>query len=113
MVRGEIWWANLPDPAGSGPGYRRPVIILQSDAFNKSRISTVVCAVITSNTELAKAPGNVLLSKRESKLPRESVVNVSQIITLDKKLLTECAGAVSRSVLRQVEDGIRLVMELG
>ncbi len=83
IVRGDIWWAELPAPVGSAPGYRRPVLVLQSDDFNSSRIATVVVAVITRNIELARAPGNVLLTPRESGLPVESAVNVSQIITRD------------------------------
>jgi len=89
MQRGDIWWANLPDPVGSGPGYRRPVLVIQADSFNRSRIKTVVVAVITKNTALAAAPGNVLLPASDSNLPVDSVINVSQIITLDKLLLTE------------------------
>jgi mRNA interferase MazF len=112
VVRGEIWWADLPDPSGSGPGFRRPVIIIQSDAFNKSRINTVICAVITSNTKLANAPGNVLLSKNDSNLSKESVINVSQIITLDKSILTECVGTVNKSIIKQFENGIKLVFDL-
>lgn len=112
MVRGEIWWAALPEPSGSEPGYRRPVLILQSDAFNRSRIQTVICLVITSNLKLAEAPGNVLLQKTDSNLPRSSVVNVSQIITLDKSFLTECVGSVSGNMMKQIEEGIRLVLDL-
>ena len=112
MVRGEIWWANLPAPSGSGPGFRRPVIIIQSDAFNKSKINTIICAVITSNTKLANAPGNVLLSKNESNLSKESVINVSKIITLDKSILTECVGTVNKNKIKQIENGIKLVFDL-
>ena len=91
MLRGEIWWAELPKPRRSEPGYRRPLLIVQSDDFNRSRISTVIVAVITSNLRLALAPGNVALSKKASGLPKKSVVNVSQIITIDKSLLKEKA----------------------
>ena len=84
MQRGEIWWASLPEPVGSEPGYRRPVLIVQSDDFNRSRISTIIAVVITSNTRLAQAPGNVLLTKKLSGLLRDSVANISQIITVDK-----------------------------
>lgn len=110
--RGEVWWTDLPDPAGSAPGYRRPVFILQSDSFNRSRISTVVVAVITKNTALGEAPGNVSLTRGQSGLPVDSVVNVSQIITIDKGMLMEFVARVSAKKLRQVEDGIRLVLEL-
>lgn len=112
MKRGELWWADLPEPAGSEPGFRRPVLILQSDDFNRSRIKTVVCAAITSNTNLAAAPGNVLLSKRSVNLGRESVVNVSQIVTLDKSFLGERVGKLQAAKLREVDEGVRLVLAL-
>lgn len=110
MTRGEIWWADLPDPTNSEPGYRRPVLITQSDAFNQSRINTVICIVLTSNIRLAQAPGNILLQIKESNLPKDSVVNVSQIITLDKSFLSECAGSVSEKIMAKVEMGIKLVL---
>jgi mRNA interferase MazF len=110
--RGSIWWADLPSPSGAGPGYRRPILILQADAFNSSRIATVIGIAITSNLRLAAAPGNVLLPAAESGLPRNSVINVSQIITLDKDDLDEPAGAVSARILTAVEQGIRLVLDL-
>ena len=112
MVRGEIWWAELPEPSGSEPGFRRPVLVLQSDAFNRSRIKTVICSVITSNLDLAEAPGNVLLRESDSNLPRSSVVNVSQVITLDKLFLSECVGTISRRLMKQVDEGVRLVLDL-
>jgi len=94
MQRGEIWWANLPTPRRSEPGYRRPVLIIQQDDFNRSRIATVIAAVLTSNLRLQAAPGNVLLRSRDSGLPKDSVVNVSQLDTLDKSILTERVAAV-------------------
>ena len=112
MKRGEIWWADLPEPSGSEPGFRRPVLILQSNDFNRSRINTVVAAAITSNTKLAMAPGNVLLSRRSVNLGRESVVNVSQIVTLDKTVLSERVGRLQPVKLREVEAGVRLVLAL-
>ncbi len=112
MVRGEIWWASLSEPAGSGPGYRRPVLVIQSNPFNKSKIYTVVCAVITSNLRFGNAPGNVTLSKKESKLPKDSVINVSQIVTLDKSFLTERVSSISISKMDRVDSGIRLVLNL-
>jgi len=112
VKRGEIWWANLPEPSGSEPGFRRPVLILQSDDFNRSRINTVVAAAITSNTKLASAPGNVLLSRRSVHLGRESVVNVSQIVTLDKTFLSELVGRLQPAKLREVDEGVRLVLAL-
>jgi len=110
--RGEIWWASLGDPRGSEPGYRRPVLVIQSDAFNRSRISTVLVAVITSNLRLADAPGNVRLSQRYSGLRKESVVNVSQVLTLDKRYLAERAGKAPPSVMESVDEGLRLVLSL-
>ncbi len=112
MRRGEIWWATLPAPAGSEPGFRRPVLIVQADEFNRSRIRTVIAVAITSNVFLAGAPGNISLSKRSAGLGRESVVNVSQVITLDTRFLTERVGRLSERKLRQVEDGLRLVLAL-
>ena len=87
--RGDIWWASLPEPTGSEPGYRRPVVIVQADAYNRSRLATVVGVILTSNLSLAQAPGNVLLRRQITGLPRDSVANVSQIVTLDKSFLTE------------------------
>jgi len=110
--RGEVWWATLPEPAGSGPGYRRPVLIVQANEFNESRIHTVIVAVVTSNLRLAEAPGNVLCRARETKLSKDSVVNVSQLLTVDKSLLTERIAALPTGTLRKVEDGLRLVLNL-
>jgi mRNA interferase MazF len=99
MKRGEIWWASLPEPSGSRRGYRRPVLVVQSDPFNQSRIATVIAAALTSNTELALAPGNVLVKPRTSGLSKESVINVSQLITLDRKFLTERVKTLDQSVM--------------
>ena len=110
MKHGEIWWAELPDPAGSGPGYKRPVLIVQSDEFNESKIQTVVCIVITSNLKLAEAPGNLLIKAKDSHLNKDSVINVSQIITLDKSVLIEFVGVVSKSILKKITAGIKLVL---
>jgi len=110
--RGEIWWASLPDPKGSEPGYRRPVLVIKSDAFNRSRINSVVVAAITSNVRLADAPGNVRLTRRQSKLTRASVVNVSQILTLDKQFFTERVSRLSTAVLAEVESGLRIVLSM-
>jgi mRNA interferase MazF len=112
MVRGEIWWAELPEPTGSNPGYRRPVLVLQSDAFNKSRIGTVICAAITSNLKLAEAPGNVMLRESDTGLSRPSVVNVSQIVTLNRSFLRECVGSISQRMMKKIESGVRLVLDL-
>ena len=110
--RGEIWWAELPEPQGSGPGYKRPLFIIQSNEFNESKINTVIAAIITTNLRLAEAPGNIMLSKKQSKLPKESVINVSQIITLDKSFLTEKVNSLPVPVMLQVDEGMRLVLNL-
>ena len=112
MRRGDIRWASLPTPDGAGPGFRRPLIVVQSNEFNDSRIQTVICAVITSNTRLANAPGNVLLSKKASGLKRESVANVSQLNTLDRQFLSEAVGRLPAKKLREVDDGIRLALAI-
>jgi mRNA interferase MazF len=112
MRRGEIWWASLSDPVGSGPGFRRPVLVVQSDDFNESAIRTMICAVVTSNLHLADAPGNIRLPRRVSGLARESVVNVSQLITLDKRLLTARVGRLASETLRNVDAGMRLALAL-
>jgi mRNA interferase MazF len=100
IAQGEIWWADLPSPTGSGPGFRRPVVVLQGDALNRSRLATVICAVLTSNLEWAKAPGNLLLRKRGTGLPKDSVANVSQIVTLDRQLFSDRTGHLSQNQLR-------------
>ena len=110
IAQGEIWWADLDLPTGSEPGFRRPVIVVQSDAFNRSRISTVVCVALTSNLKWANAPGNMLLEAKATGLAKDSVVNVSQVVTLDKAALTERVGRVSRAKLQLVIDGINLVL---
>ncbi len=112
MHRGEIWWASLPRPTGSAPGYRRPVLVIQANEFNDSRIQTVVVAAITSSVRLAAAPGNVLCGRRDTGLSRTSLVNVSQVLTVDKRLLTQRVGVLPSRLLRQVEDGLRLVLAL-
>lgn len=110
--RGEIWWADLAEPRRSEPGYRRPVLVIQADPFNRSRIQTAVVAVITGNLELAEAPGNVLLPARSSGLRRDSVVNVSQLLTLDRAFLTEHAGTLTPRLQRAVDEGLRMVLQL-
>jgi mRNA interferase MazF len=112
VQRGEIWWASLPSPRGSGPGYRRPVVVVQSDAFNRSRIQTVIVAVITSNVFLARAPGNVVLLRSQSGLPKDSVVNVSQLITLDQSYMTERVGRLRSRQMQALEEGLRLVLSI-
>ncbi len=110
ISQGEIWWADLPEPAGSGPGLRRPVVVVQGDAMNRSRIATVVCVPLTSNLRWADAPGNVLLVARLSGLPKDSVANVSQLVALDKNLLTERAGKISRAKVELLLSGIDVVL---
>jgi mRNA interferase MazF len=110
--RGEIWWADLPEPRRSEPGYRRPVLVIQGNSFNRSRIQTVIVAVITSNTELADAPGNLLLRPGQTGLPRDSVVNVSQLMTLDRSFFTEHIGTLPRRLQNFVDEGLRTVLEL-
>ncbi len=112
MKRGEIWWATLADPVGSEPGYRRPVLVVQSDEFNESRIRTVVVLTLTSNLRLASAPGNVPCRKTETGLPRESVVNVSQAATINKTRLTQRVGRLPARLMQQVESGLRSVLGL-
>ena len=112
MQRGDIWWATLRSPIGSEPGHKRPVLIIQSDEFNESRINTVVVVVLTSNLRLKAAPGNVFLSKRSTKLPKDSVANVSQVVTLDKSFLTNKISRLTRDKMIHVDDGIRLVLNL-
>jgi mRNA interferase MazF len=112
IERGEIWWADLPEPIGSGPGYRRPVLIIQADTFNNTNLNTSIVALITAKIDLAEMKGNVLLKSEQSDLPKDSVVNVTQIFTIDKRLLLECVSIVSERKMEQVEKGLRLVLEL-
>jgi mRNA interferase MazF len=112
MRRGEIWWASLPEPAGSAPGFRRPLLIVSANSFNESRISTVVAVVITSNLRLADAPGNVRLPVKGTGLSMPSVANVSQIVTVDKSFLTKRVGKLAPRLLMEVEEGIRLVLSV-
>jgi mRNA interferase MazF len=112
IERGQIWWADLGEPPGSEPGFRRPILVVQSDAFNRSRLRTVVAVVLTSNLRLVEAPGNVLVPAKTSGLPKDSVVNVSQIITVDRDFLSEPAGRIRGPLLKDVENGLRLVLAL-
>ncbi|MBI2837334.1 MAG: type II toxin-antitoxin system PemK/MazF family toxin [Acidobacteria bacterium] len=110
ISQGEVWWADLPPPAGSGPGFRRPVVVVQCDPLNRSRIATVVCVPLTSNLRWADAPGNVLLRDRVTSLPKDSVANVSQVVTLDKALLNERVGKLPRAKLELLLSGIDVVL---
>ena len=113
ISRGEIWWAELPEPVGSGPGLRRPVVVVQGDAFNRSRIATVVCVPITSNLRWAAAPGNVELTPRRSGLPSVSVANVSQIVAIDRGLLRDRVGKLPSKTLDLIHRGIDVVLGRG
>jgi mRNA interferase MazF len=110
IERGQIWWADLGEPLGSEPGYRRPVLVIQSEPFNRSRLRTVIAVVLTSNLRLVAAPGNVLLPGRMTGLGRDSVANVTQIVTLDRDVLTDEAGRLRGAPLAEVEKGLRLVL---
>ncbi|QEN09153.1 type II toxin-antitoxin system PemK/MazF family toxin [Oceanispirochaeta crateris] len=112
MIRGEIWWVDLGIPFGSEPGYKRPVVVIQEDSFNKSRIQTVIVASVTSNLSLADAPGNVYLEKEESKLPKDSVINISQIVTLDKQRLIEKAAILPSTLMIEVDYGLRIILNM-
>ncbi len=106
----EIWWAELPDPAGSGPGFRRPVIIVQGDPLNRSRIATVVCVPLTSNLVWADAPGNTLLRAKTTGLPKDSVANASQLVSIDRSFLVERVGRVPSKLFAQILNGIDIVL---
>ena len=112
MQRGEIWWATLPPPIGSQPGGRRPVLILQSDFFNRSRINTVVVAAITSNLRHANEPGNVFLPMTGIGLSRDSVVNISQMTAVNKWFLTEYIGTLPEGLMMKVEEGVKQLLDL-
>lgn len=112
LGRGDVWWADLPEPDGSAPGYRRPVLVVQSDAFNRSRLATVTVVALTANLRLVDAPGNVLIPARISGLPRDSVANVSQVLTINRARLTQRAGRLTSRVVAQVDDGLRLALGL-
>ena len=110
IAQGEVWWADLPEPAGSGPGFRRPVVVVQGNPLNRSRIATVVCVPLTSNLTWAGAPGNTLLAAKATGLPKDSVANVSQIIALDRSLLTKRVGRLTSKQLAQILHGVDIVL---
>jgi mRNA interferase MazF len=112
VERGQVWWADLDEPQGSEPGFRRPLLIVQDDAFNRSRLRTTVAVVLTSNLRLVDAPGNVLIPAKVSGLPKDSVANVSQVITIDRDFLTEPVGKIRGHLQKSVDDGLRLVLSL-
>src|SRR6476659_5184146 len=110
IAQGHVYWANLPDPTGSGPVFRRPVVVVQGDSLNRSRLATVVCVPLTTNLKWADAPGNVLLFAKTTNLPQDSVANVSQVITIDKTLLTEHVAKLTRSKLELLLAGIDVIL---
>lgn len=111
IAQGDIWWAALPEPVGSGPGFHRPVVVVQGDSFNRSRIATVVVVPLTSNTRLAAMPGNVLLASRKTGLPKDSVANVSQVIAIDRSLLTERIGQIAPQQLEMIWKGFDILFD--
>ena len=112
IQRGEVWWADLGEPTGSEPGFRRPVVIVQANSFNRSRIATTIAVILTSSLRLLDAPGNILIQAAESNLRKDSVGNVSQMVTLDKDMLMEKVGRLGESTMRRLDHGIRLVLAL-
>ena len=112
VERGSIWWADLPEPRGSEPGFRRPVLIVSADAYNRSRLQTVLAVVLTSNLSLVAAPGNTLIPARASGLPKDSVANVTQLLTLDRDFLRDPAAKLAPKLMHQVDAGLRLALAL-
>ena len=112
MIKGEIWWAKLPPPRGSEPGKTRPVLVIQGDNFNRSTINTVICAVITSNTNLASAPANLLLEKADSGLEKTSVINFSQIITLDKTYFIELVSMLPKPIISRINRSLKVIFDI-
>ena len=112
LERGEIWWADLPEPGGSEPGGRRPILVIQANPFNRSRLQTTLIAIMTSRVDRAAAPGNVLVTSRQAGLPSDSVVNVSQLFTIDRDALSERVSSLSGALMRKVDDGLRKVLTL-
>jgi mRNA interferase MazF len=110
ISQGEIWWADLPAPVGSGPGFRRPVVVIQSDSFNRSRIATIVCLPLTSNTDRAHVPGNVLLTMAATNLPKDSVANASRVIAIDRQWMLERVGKLTHAKLELVLTALDAVL---
>jgi len=113
MNRGEVWWADLAEPRGSEPGKRRPVLIVQDDSITRSRLQTVMVVPVTSNLRRAAAPGNVALARSDSGLRVESVAMACQVVTIDKAFLTERVATVPGSIMKRIDDGLRLTLALG
>lgn len=112
MRRGELWWADLPDPTGSGPGMRRPVLVIQSNPFNDSKLRTVIVAVVTSNLKLADAPGNVRVARGDSGLNKPSVINITQVLTVNRDRLKRRVRALPAAAMQRVDEGLRMVVGL-
>ena len=112
MIKGEIWWATLPSPRGSGPGKTRPVVVIQGDSFNRSSIQTILCAVITSNISLSNAPANILLEKADSGLEKSSVINFSQILTLDKTYFTQLVTMLSKTHIQKINKSLKVIFDI-
>ena len=110
LAQGEVWWAELPDPVGSGPGFRRPVVVVQGDSVNRSRIATVVCVPLTSNLRWADAPGNVLLTAKVSGLPKDSVANASQLVALDREVLVTRVAKLGPKRIAEILTGIDVIL---
>jgi mRNA interferase MazF len=110
IAQGDVCWADLPDPGGSGPGFRRPLVVVQCDALNRSRLATVVCVPLTSNLKWAEAPGNVMLPAKSTSLPKDSVANVSQLVAIDRSYVSERVGRITRKKLELLFSGIDLVL---
>ncbi len=112
MIRGEIWWVDLGIPFGSEPGFKRPVLIVQNDSFNESNINTIVVVPLTTNMNLAEAPANFILTRKDTNLPKDSVVNVSQIVTLDRERFISKVSELKSKSMKKIEEGIRIVLSL-
>lgn len=112
LSRGDLWWADLPEPVGSEPGYRRPVLIVQINRYNRSRLATVLAVSVTTNLALAPMPGNVLIHAPAAGLTQDSVVNITQVVTVDRTFLVSRIGTLPSELMRQVEDGLRLIQGL-
>lgn len=112
MRRGDIWWADLGPPVGSSPGFRRPLLVVQCDPANRSSLATVVCVALTGNLSLARLPGNVAVDPDDSGLPAASVVNVSQVVTVDRDLLDARTGRLPPPIMRRVDVGLKRMLDL-
>jgi mRNA interferase MazF len=110
VTQGEVWWAELPDPVGSGPGFRRPVVVVQGNSLNRSRLATVVCVPLTSNLTWADAPGNTPLSAKATGLPKPSVANASLIISLDRSVLARKVGKIAPKQVGQILQEVDVVL---